>query len=662
MAVSAVSETETVSLRLQAEVSGPAEKSMGALARLEAQIVREQGALGRLGQSLTLAKVQLSALAAGSADPKAVSAFEKQKQAVSELQAKLADAKNTVAIMGQARVTEKVMQGGITAVETLSAKLDEAKSKMAGLEQAASSKVVNLDAYRKQSAAVASMGDRMAGQKDKIAGLRDKLAEGKEAANSMKPKLDAAGNAMRAMGVAGVDGGSKLGSLVKLFAKMGPEVAIVVVGIIALTAAVSAAGAVLYKAISSASELREELLDLRTAGVFWWDAQRANASGAIKLQETIDRVADSSAVARDKLVGYATQLKNSRFQGKQLETALEGMAIAGAAGGDKLANQFLGLAQNARYFGQDLDKVTERFKTKFGAVAEARLLSLGVQFSKFSKNITWIFSGADIEPFLKGLHTILSLFDRNTGGAKSMRDMVTKFTETAIGGFLRLAIFLVRTYIWLKTHAVAWKTVGLIVTGIKTAFVVLGVLAAGALALIAGSMAASLAVSALLWAAIGGIIDIMGEAYTYFKTHSLSEIGTAMIEGLVNGLKSAGHLVWKTLVGIVSDAVKGVKSYLQTGSPSRLMFREVGYPMGTGTAGGLDKSRAEVSDSAEGMVAAGVQGAKGAASATAAPSSRGGNVVEFHNCSFGGDFNEAAALKIWHTVLEREANAAAVPS
>lgn len=655
----AVSEAETVTLRLQEEVSGPADKSVGALGRLEAQIVREESALGRLGQGLTLAKAKLSALAEGSADPKAVAAFEKQKQAVADLNAKLLEAKDTVAIMAQSRVTKEVMQGGIDAVETLTSKLEEAASKMAGLGQAAGAKVVNLDAYRKQGAAVQSMGDRMAGQKDKIAGLKDKLTEGKDAASSLKPQLDAAGNAMRAMGVAGVDGGSQLGRLVGMFAKMGPTVAIVVVGIIALTAAVAAAGAVLYKAISSASDLREELLDLRTAGIFWWDAQRANASGAQKLQETIDGVAASSAVARDKIVGYATQLKNSRFQGAQLTTALEGMAIAGAAGGDKLANEFLGLAQNARFFGQDLDKLTERFKTKFGAVAEARLLSLGVQFTKFKENITWIFSGADIEPFLRGLHTILGLFDRNTDGAKGMRAIVTRLTEAAIGGFLRLAIFLVRTYIWLKTHAAAWKTVELIVTGVKTAFVILGVLAAAALGLIAVNVAVVVAAVGLIAAAIGAVVEGMAAAWTYFQSHSLTEIGTEMINGLVAGLKAAGHLVLDTLTGIVTGAVTGVKKYLGIASESKLMKAEVGYEMGAGTAGGLDKSRAEVSEAAEGMAAAGVQGAKGGASATASPSSSG-NTFHFNNCTFGGDFNEAAARKMFHTILDGETNAASV--
>lgn len=658
----AVSEAETVTLRLQEEVSGPSDKSLGALARLEAQIVREQAALGRLNTNLVQAKARLSALAEGSADPRAVAAFEKQKAAVADLSSKLTEAKDTLSIMGQARVTEKVFQGGLDAVEKLTAKLEAAKDKMVAMEGATKSKTVNLDAYRKQSAAVVSMGDKIAGQKDKIASLGDKLADGKNKATALKPKLDAAKNAMQAMGVAGVDGGSKMGSLLGMFMKMGPEVAIVVAGIIVLTAAVSAMGAVIYKAISSASELREELLDLRTAGIFWWDAQRANEGPAKKLQETIDRMAGSTAVARDKLVGFATQLRNSRFQGKQLETALEGMAVAGAAGGDKLASEFLGLAQNARFFGQDLDKLTARFKTKFGAVAEARLLSLGVQFSKFKENITWIFSGADIEPFLKGLHTILGLFDKNTGGAKSMREMVTKVTEAAIGGFLRVSIALVKAYIWLRTNAVAWKTIQLVVTGVKALFVVLGAVAVAVLASMAAQVAVAVAAIGLIAAAIGAVVDGMAAAWNYFKSHSLSEIGTAMIDGLVAGLKKAGHLVLDALTSIVSGAVKGVEKFLRIGSPSGLMRDDVGYQMGAGTAGGLDKSRGEVSEAAEGMASAGVQGAKAGAGATAPASSGGGVVFNFNNCTFGGDFNESAARKMFHTVFEAESNAYAVAS
>jgi phage-related protein len=130
----------------------------------------------------------------------------------------------------------------------------------------------------------------------------------------------------------------------------------------------------------------------------------------------------------------------------------------------------------------------------------------------------------------------------------------------------------------------------------------------------------------------------------------------------VAGLKAAGHLVLKTLTSIVSGAVKGVKDFLQTGSPSRLMAAEVGYPMGTGTAGGLDKSRAEVSEAAEGMAAAGVSGAKAGASATEAPSSSSGRAINFINCTFGGDLNESTVRKMVHVVLEAETNAMAVAS
>jgi phage-related protein len=152
----------------------------------------------------------------------------------------------------------------------------------------------------------------------------------------------------------------------------------------------------------------------------------------------------------------------------------------------------------------------------------------------------------------------------------------------------------------------------------------------------------------------------MSAAWNYFQSHSLSEIGTEMINGLVGGLKAAGHLVLETLTNIVTGAVKGVKKYLGIASESKLMKAEVGYELGAGTAGGLDKSRGEVSDAAEGMVEAGVKGAKGATGG--ASSGPAGNVYEFNNCTFGGDLNESAVRKMMQAVFDAEMNAAAVAS
>jgi hypothetical protein len=53
---------DEVVLKLQEQISGPAERAMGALARLENQMAREQNALGRLNVDMTRARSKLEAL------------------------------------------------------------------------------------------------------------------------------------------------------------------------------------------------------------------------------------------------------------------------------------------------------------------------------------------------------------------------------------------------------------------------------------------------------------------------------------------------------------------------------------------------------------------------------------------------------------------------
>ena len=107
--VATESTTEIVVIRLKQEVSEPAAQASGALGRLEAQIAREEGALGRLEASLSHAAAKLQAMSEGSADHKAVAAFERQRDAVGQLQSKLDDATsekmNAVTIYGNEGVS-----------------------------------------------------------------------------------------------------------------------------------------------------------------------------------------------------------------------------------------------------------------------------------------------------------------------------------------------------------------------------------------------------------------------------------------------------------------------------------------------------------------------------------------------------------------------------
>jgi hypothetical protein len=68
----------------------------------------------------------------------------------------------------------------------------------------------------------------------------------------------------------------------------------------------------------------------------------------------------------------------------------------------------------------------------------------------------------------------------------------------------------------------------------------------------------------------------------------MMSIGTMIIQGLVNGIRSAGSAVWNTLKNIVMGGINGVKALLGIKSPSRVFMALGGY-VSEGMAVGIDK-------------------------------------------------------------------------
>ncbi len=649
------SEAETVTLRLQDQVSKAADAALGALGRLEGQIVREQSALARLEGSFARAKAQLDVLAQGAPDPKAVAAFQKQQEAVAKLTAQLAEASDTLAIMAQTKVTPDALEKAKGAAEELATKLEAAKVKMGEL-QAGTSAQVNVEAYRKQSAAVASMGDRIAGQKDKISGLKDKLLEAKDGSQSLKDSTKALGDKM---GVTNSQGAS----LISMLVKMGPAAGVVAAAILISVAALGLFVGALTMAISSSGEMRDEQLKLQAATVnsangFNWlyNSTRASRVAAEEMQEAITKVSGGVALARDKVADYAIQLRKAGFQGKQFETALDAMSVAGTAGGEAMAGQFLESARSARFFGQSVDALAARVQTKLGGVAKAQLLTFGTQMLKLRENIAFVFSGADIEPFLRGLQSVLSFFNKNEAGAKSLRDTVTKFTEMAIGGMLRLGIAIVKAYIAIRTNQTAWSVLGLLVTGLKTTGLVLFAVFVTGLGLVAVAVAAVTAALGLFGLAFGWASNKVAELLTWFKGKSFADVGKAMVLGIATGIKSGASAVYDALKSAVSTAVDGVISFLKVNSPSRLLHEDVGVHMPTGIAGGVDETAPQVAASMKSAVKGGVDAASSAATGSTGASSgdSSGKEINFINCTFGGDLTESTLRRWMRKALEGE--------
>lgn len=87
--------------------------------------------------------------------------------------------------------------------------------------------------------------------------------------------------------------------------------------------------------------------------------------------------------------------------------------------------------------------------------------------------------------------------------------------------------------------------------------------------------------------------NVLGDALQLLKdligdfADAAYEIGKAIVEGIIRGIKGLAGALWNTAKSVVSDAVDGVKHFLGIGSPSKLMA-EVGRNMGKGLIIGIN--------------------------------------------------------------------------
>ena len=567
-----VSSAEEIALMLHTNIVSSADAAMGALGRLERQIIREQNTLGRLEQNLVQAKSKLDQLAEGSADKKAVNAFEKQVAAVG-------------------RLREGFRAGKVSADE-----LTAAFNKMKSLQGAAQAKSVDVAAYRKQEQVIAALTDRIGGQKDKIGGLQDKLTAGRSALEQMGRGAQFLGEKF---GVTDSQAFKLGGSL----AKLGPYGAAIAAGVLLAVAALSLFVGIVAKGISASSQMRREFLDLQAASVssamgqsWLFNPTRESTRGAEQLTAAVNRVNATSAAGREKLVGWAADLKGARFQGKQLETTLNAMSIAfsgGGAKGEQMAGDVMNWAKQIRYMGGSVEDLAKRVEQKLGRGAAQAAISFDVQLSRLRSNMTWIFGGADVDPLLRALNSVLKIFNAGSDSASGMRNAITRLTENAIGMMLRLGIVLLKTYLALRTHETAWNTLKLLVK-----FVAIGVLGLTAAVLVSAGII--IGTVALIVAAIGAPVYALARMIGNFKKHyeelraSGRGIGMSIVLGIINGIADAGVNIWNALKGAVGGAIDKVKNLLESHSPSKVTHR-IGFGgIGMGMVGGIQESAPHV--------------------------------------------------------------------
>ncbi len=302
-----------------------------------------------------------------------------------------------------------------------------------------------------------------------------------------------------------------------------------------------------------------------------------------------------------------------------------------------------------------------------GLAATKKLaLSLDSQAKRLTATVSRIFSVGEgsLEKFLEGLDKLVSLFDENTASSNAIQTVfrslfdpllegITAFVPKMIAGFIQFEILVLKALIAIKPFyssivqvATAFAYVAAAITifgGILIALVIAPIVIVGGL--LVGMTLACLwladvftMMGSAIKAGVGAGLDFLtnkfNEVVSFLQSLSLAEIGTAMIDGLVNGIMGAGPKVLSAITGLATGAITAAKKALGIASPSKV-FAEIGMDTAAGMEEGVDGGASDVQGSMESLVA---PPASGGGSAQASGSGHVFNI----NVTGGGDAQSIA--------------------
>lgn len=405
------------------------------------------------------------------------------------------------------------------------------------------------------------------------------------------------------------------------------------------TAAVAAAGALValvaagMKESLEASELKEHLM-----GVF--TGLTGSAQGAQALISQLDALRAETGLTRAQLAPMAQTLVGLGFSGQALTDQLKAMAAADAmvaGGSDKLltimksvsqhlpvqaksfkdlADMGITVADMAKAMGMSQAKLTAELKkgtinaqqfnaalatlaTQKGAAAlEAQSLSLTNQWARLQELITQLFEDVDTSGFMKGLKSVIDLFDQSTASGKALKAGITAAFN---------AIFKVASMVW------PWikKAIELvIIAALKIYIAFKPVIKTFQDLFKAGGPNVDWLFFFKL--ALGGIVDIAtGVAngimmvvhavqWIIAAFKSGEEAAKNLVQGLVNGITNGTGMVVDAIKHLGSSAMSALKGLLGISSPSK-EFAKLGQHVGAGFALGLDGSHVAVANASQRM-------------------------------------------------------------
>lgn len=426
-------------------------------------------------------------------------------------------------------------------------------------------------------------------------------------------------------------------------------------------ASVAAAAAVAKFGFSIAQARRDEAL--RIDGLLRMKKGIDGVTGQ-SLADAIDVAADATAMGRDELSKYGIELAQMGLHSRGLERALTAAGIAAQAGGDEGAKAFLKEAKHAKALGKSIDEIAYKYEDKFGAIVEAKSLSMGFQLKRLQSNLSSLFRGLSIEKFLNAMREVLQLFSLSTVSGRALKHLlegmlqplfdkaggIDKIIKPFFKGMLISALQLQNTF--LRVAIQIKKTFGfsilkdvdkfsvLVTAGKIALFGLVGVLgiataAIGALAGVLATAFAPLASTYFIWKGLFALFRGIGRFVKWVGDSTIA-IGTAMVDGIVRGVMIGASKLFVALRGLADGAMDVFRDKLQIHSPSRV-FRGYGEHVSEGFAQGVSGSDAPQKS---------VRAMAGGVAAAGRPSSNSVRVGDVHVHVNAGGATDARAIAV----------------
>lgn len=514
------------------------------------------------------------------------------------------------------------------------------------------------------------------------------------AARGVAPALAQAGNAVKAAG-AGAGGaslniralgrvfrstGGEMGSLaghgVQLAGALGRLIASpvgIAAAVVVLTVAViAAAAAFAHWAITSANAARAHGLLMQAA--------TGSVAGAAALEAQVSQLGNVTGLSAAKLREMGLELARSGLSGAALASTFDAAAIAASAMGEAAGSKIKGIgeeavkskrfmanamtlqgtgvglddvaaalagklhvslatAKNALQSGTvqvqaGLDALDDAVRSKLGGIAKAQSIDLDVQLARLSANIGSLFKGLNIDPFLEGLHDVLSVFDQSTVSGKGLAAAMKGIAGPLLDG---LTTLMPLGKLFFQGMIIAALEVAIVVLKLRNYFrdtfkgvgasvdtatiaITAGKVALYSIAIVFGLIGAAVAllvgtIGVLVTAFVGPVVAIgygiyklygiikgaLGAAIDYLSGLDFGSIATNLVMGLVNGIENGVSWVVDAVKGLGAAAMNALTSKLVMHSPSQV-FAQYGAFTAQGFAQGVEDETPAVRRSVASMV------------------------------------------------------------